>query len=186
MMSTKRFDLLGCYSNKTLASTSKEGISFSFYLVDRYSSLGFLGLQIPHSTDLISARTTSKRYEHSYNHEKVKHYNIRDPENPKCSKFDLTRFWFNHPSGWAYNTWSWCHHQRWNWERWQRCSGSAVHTHTGWSAGPTAECHSPETRRRAAAGWYLGETRPGCRHTQGESYLILYLFSYKIIIITNI
>lgn len=52
MRSTKRFYfIILCYSNKTFSQ---------FYLIDRYSSLGFPTLQVPHCTDLVSARTTNK------------------------------------------------------------------------------------------------------------------------------
>lgn len=35
------------------------------YLIDRYSSLGFLTLQVPHCTDFVSARTTNKAHNHT-------------------------------------------------------------------------------------------------------------------------
>lgn len=88
-----------------------------------------------------------------------------------------------HPlSGWVYGTWPWCHHRGWSWARWRRCSGSAAHTHTGWSAGPTAECHSLERRRRAAACWCLDGTGSGCQDTQSLvtdlSYLVIQSASF--------
>lgn len=38
------------------------------YLIDRYSSLGFPTLQVPHCADLVSARATNK-HQHTMTHD---------------------------------------------------------------------------------------------------------------------
>lgn len=94
------------------------------YLIDWYSSLSFLLLQVPHCADFVSARATNKVHIHIL-----------------CDACSFLFFLKKRRSvhalcSYMQHTWPWCHHLGWSWEMSLHCSGSSTRTNTGWSSGP--------------------------------------------------